>query len=140
MCYPSSNITYCIACLLCIGVILLNKFNSIQFYLVPNKQAKRTAFTTLAFAVDVGHADFELRRTYLHTLNRTRYLPIVATIAISSINRYRRFWQVSHDRTSGIFVSAPPDLVLYHSADLTLTAAPFDKYGRQRRHAVIIRK
>ena len=30
MCYPSSNITYCIACLLCIGVILLNKFNSIQ--------------------------------------------------------------------------------------------------------------
>ena len=31
MCYPSSNITYCIACLLCIGVILLNKFNSIQF-------------------------------------------------------------------------------------------------------------
>ena len=28
MCYPSSNITYCIACLLCIGVILLNKFNS----------------------------------------------------------------------------------------------------------------
>ena len=26
MCYPSSNITYCIACLLCIGVILLNKF------------------------------------------------------------------------------------------------------------------
>ena len=27
MCYPSSNITYCIACLLCIGVILLNKFN-----------------------------------------------------------------------------------------------------------------
>ena len=25
MCYPSSNITYCIACLLCIGVILLNK-------------------------------------------------------------------------------------------------------------------
>ena len=32
MCYPSSNITYCIACLLCIGVILLNKFNSIQSY------------------------------------------------------------------------------------------------------------
>ena len=31
MCYPSSNITYGIACLLCIGVILLNKFNSIQF-------------------------------------------------------------------------------------------------------------
>ena len=31
MCYPSSNITYCIACLLCIGVILLNQFNSIQF-------------------------------------------------------------------------------------------------------------
>ena len=31
MCYPSSKITYCIACLLCIGVILLNKFNSIQF-------------------------------------------------------------------------------------------------------------
>ena len=31
MCYPSSNSTYCIACLLCIGVILLNKFNSIQF-------------------------------------------------------------------------------------------------------------
>ena len=31
MCYPSSNITYCIACLLCIGVILLNKFNSIQY-------------------------------------------------------------------------------------------------------------
>ena len=31
MCYPSSNITYCIACLLCIGVILLNKFNSIQW-------------------------------------------------------------------------------------------------------------
>ena len=31
MCYPSSNITYCIACLLCIGVILLNTFNSIQF-------------------------------------------------------------------------------------------------------------
>ena len=30
MCYPSSNITYCIACLLCIGVILLNKFNSIH--------------------------------------------------------------------------------------------------------------
>ena len=29
MCYPSSNITYCIACLLCIGVVLLNKFNSI---------------------------------------------------------------------------------------------------------------
>ena len=29
MCYPSRNITYCIACLLCIGVILLNKFNSI---------------------------------------------------------------------------------------------------------------
>ena len=29
MCYPSSNITYCIACLLCIGVILLNKFNSV---------------------------------------------------------------------------------------------------------------
>ena len=28
MCYPSSNITYCIACLLCIGVILLNQFNS----------------------------------------------------------------------------------------------------------------
>ena len=34
MCYPSSNITYCIACLLCIGVILLNKFNSIQFNLM----------------------------------------------------------------------------------------------------------
>ena len=34
MCYPSSNITYCIACLLCIGVILLNKFNSIQFNLL----------------------------------------------------------------------------------------------------------
>ena len=33
MCYPSSNITYCIACLLCIGVILLNTFNSIQFNL-----------------------------------------------------------------------------------------------------------
>ena len=33
MCYPSSNITYCIACLLCIGVILLNKFNSIQYYI-----------------------------------------------------------------------------------------------------------
>ena len=32
MCYPSSNITYCIACLLCIGVILLNKFNSIQCF------------------------------------------------------------------------------------------------------------
>ena len=31
MCYPSSNITYYIACLLCISVILLNKFNSIQF-------------------------------------------------------------------------------------------------------------
>ena len=31
MCYPSSNITYCIACLLCIGVILLNTFNSIQY-------------------------------------------------------------------------------------------------------------
>ena len=30
MCYPSSNITYCIACLLCIGVILLNIFNSIH--------------------------------------------------------------------------------------------------------------
>ena len=37
MCYPSSNITYCIACLLCIGVILLNKFNSIQF----NSRSKR---------------------------------------------------------------------------------------------------
>ena len=34
MCYPSSNITYCIACLLCIGVILLNKFNSIQMKMV----------------------------------------------------------------------------------------------------------
>ena len=31
MCYPSSNITYCIACLLCIGVILQTKFNSVQF-------------------------------------------------------------------------------------------------------------
>ena len=35
MCYPSSNITYCIACLLCIGVILLNKFNSIQVHTEP---------------------------------------------------------------------------------------------------------
>ena len=36
MCYPSSNITYCIACLLCIGVILLNKFNqSINQALIP---------------------------------------------------------------------------------------------------------
>ena len=34
MCYPSSNITYCIACLLCIGVILLNKFNSIHMLMV----------------------------------------------------------------------------------------------------------
>ena len=39
MCYPSSNITYCIACLLCIGVILLNKFNSIQFTAVYAIQA-----------------------------------------------------------------------------------------------------
>ena len=38
MCYPSSNITYCIACLLCIGVILLNKFNSIQFKNGHNNQ------------------------------------------------------------------------------------------------------
>ena len=37
MCYPSSNITYCNACLLCIGVILLNKFNSIQFNLSSHK-------------------------------------------------------------------------------------------------------
>ena len=37
MCYPSSNITYCIACLLCIGVILLNKFNSIQGACSNNK-------------------------------------------------------------------------------------------------------
>ena len=42
MCYPSSNITYCIACLLCIGVILLNKFNSIQSTNSP-KYLKKSA-------------------------------------------------------------------------------------------------
>ena len=39
MCYPSSNITYCIACLLCIGVILLNKFNSIQFNIAAENES-----------------------------------------------------------------------------------------------------
>ena len=34
MCYPSSNITYCIACLLCIGVILLNQFKSIHLVFI----------------------------------------------------------------------------------------------------------
>ena len=53
MCYPSSNITYCIACLLCIGVILLNKFNSIKF----NKKLYNTTqiVPTLKFSPQNHH-------------------------------------------------------------------------------------
>ena len=46
MCYPSSNITYCIACLLCIGVILLNKFNSIQFNSTASSGSSGTSFAS----------------------------------------------------------------------------------------------
>ena len=49
MCYPSSNITYCIACLLCIGVILLNKFNS---KVRNNKIHYRTTLALIIFTRD----------------------------------------------------------------------------------------
>ena len=56
MCYPSSNITYCIACLLCIGVILLNKFNSIQFngnvVRIPNTDSCASFFRCMQTAMD----------------------------------------------------------------------------------------
>ena len=50
MCYPSSNITYCIGCLLCIGVILLNKFNSIQTCVGPTPVTQLTWFVSHACA------------------------------------------------------------------------------------------
>ena len=50
MCYPSSNITYCIACLLCIGVILLNKFNSIAVICVTKNRTGDYDFRACARA------------------------------------------------------------------------------------------
>ena len=55
MCYPSSNITYCIACLLCIGVILLNKFNSIQFK-VPDPRDHLSTWNEWARSIAIGCA------------------------------------------------------------------------------------
>ena len=46
MCYPSSNITYYIACLLCIGVILLNKFNQSIISRHSNNVAPMWIFTS----------------------------------------------------------------------------------------------
>ena len=66
MCYPSSNITYCIACLLCIGVILLNKFNSIQFKTKSMVFARSKTRLNIIPTFKFGNIDLEQVEDYIY--------------------------------------------------------------------------